>query len=124
MGQYTMYRGDTLDIQIAVTSGVDKTGSPKPVDLTGAKIWMTAKKSVADADGSAVFEVTTPVDVVVTDALGGLAEIVVPASLTTSLGDQPVGLYYDIQVRLASGKVQTIEAGTLTVIPDVTRATS
>jgi len=36
--------------------------------------------------------------------------------------NQPLSLTYDVQLKTATGIVSTIDGGTLTILPDVTRA--
>lgn len=115
-----MIRGDSLDLDLAITQG------GAPVNLAGATIWMTAKRSYADADVDAVFQISSPTDIVITNAALGLARISVPPTATSSLvfsGAADQKFLFDIQVQLASGKVFTVRRGELTVSPDVTRAT-
>lgn len=112
----TMFRGDSLRLYLAIT----RDGSP--VDLTGGKLWMTAKRSPADTDAMAVFQVSSPADgISIVDALGGLAEIRVPPEATSSL-TSVTKLTYDIQLKEAVGLVTTLETGALTVNTDITRA--
>jgi hypothetical protein len=121
MSDYTMFRGDSLVLYLAV-----QTQDGKAQDITGAKLWMTAKKAVGDADQAAVFQITTdapPGAIVITNAQQGLVAISVPPSSTAALPAAATRLYYDVQVKLSNGTIQTIEAGQLTVNPDVTRAT-
>jgi len=114
----TMFRGDSLRFAVTVT----REGAP--VDLTGGKMWMTAKRSPADADALAVFQVSSPADgIVITHADAGLAEITIPPAATNSL-TAVTRLVYDIQLLEAVGLVTTLETGYLTVNVDVTRAGS
>lgn len=116
----TMFRGDTSVLHLTVLQ------DGEPVNIAGATIWMTAKRSVEDSDAKAVFQVKTPDDIEITDGAGGLATITVPASATATLPlerSQPLNLVYDIQLKTATGIVSTIDGGTIMVKPDVTRAT-
>lgn len=117
---YSMYRGDSLILDIEVKQG------DVAVDLTDSKVWMTAKKNYTDADDKAVFQITTPDDIELTAPLLGKARIVVPAAETIGLtyptGTLQTKLFYDIQVKTVTGIVQTVAVGQLIVNEDVTRA--
>lgn len=134
MSNYGMYRGDSFRLNLLVQQlqdpslPVDPDTNPLvPVDLTGAKIWMTAKKNLSDVDAKAVFQITTPTDIHIdADPTTGRAVIVVPASSTTSLvfpkDAAQIELFYDVQVKTQTGIVQTVSAGKLILTEDVTDA--
>lgn len=122
---YTMYRGDTLILSITVTQTLE--GETTPVDLTGASLWMTAKRKPTDKDNQAVFQMTTPTDIVIDgDPTSGRAMITVPpeatASITYASDEAAVTLVYDIQVKTQTGIVQTVAVGKLLVNRDITLA--
>lgn len=123
MTRLRMTRGDSAVFEVAVAipaTAYDQV--PTPVDITGATIWFTAKRRLADADGSAVIAKVTPSGVVITSAAGGLAEVRLAAADTASL-EAPTTLHYDVQVRDATGQTRTVDAGLLVIQADVTRAT-
>lgn len=132
---YGMFRGDSLVLDILVQQLEDPSLPPGPtnplvpVDLTDAKIWMTGKRCLADKDVKAVFQITTPTDIMIdANPLTGKARIVLPASATLSVpfpanADQ-TELYYDIQVKVITGIVQTVASGKLILTEDVTDAIS
>lgn len=118
-----MFRGDTLTIDLVITD--PKTGSP--LNLTGCKIWFTCKGNVALPDNQSTIALDTVLvsgngSVTITDAPRGLATVVVYPIATRALPDGPVVLQYDIQIKQGTGELSTIEFGTVTVFPDVTRA--
>lgn len=130
---YGMYRGDSLVLYLLVqqlqdpTNPVSGTNPLVPVDLTGATIWMTAKKALSDTDLNAVFQIKTPDDIIIdADPATGKAKVIVPAAATTSVvfpkGTAQLELYYDIQVKTQDGVVQTVGAGKLLLAEDVTDA--
>lgn len=134
---YEMYRGDSLVLHLLVqqlqypTLPASQTNPLVPVDLTGAKIWMTAKMNLTDADVDAVFQVTTPTEIVIADdPATGMAKITVPAAATKDVvftkrnkdGSAQMPLLYDIQVKTQDGVIQTVSSGTLTLLEDVTDA--
>jgi len=111
-----MTRGDTKQI------GVSVTRNDSPVDLTGATIWMSAKRSYPDT--VYVFQISTVTDdVEITDEEGGLATVTIPPDATSGLSSQVNTLVYDIQVRESDGTITTVGSGTITVNPDVTTET-
>jgi hypothetical protein len=122
-----MVRGDTLTIDVHCEKPDPATGVLLPINLTGAKVWFTAKRFVTDDDLHAKVQVsTTGGGVVVVNAPGGVARVTVPAGSTAPpvLPDDPIDLAYDVQVLEASGALTTVQRGTLTVNPDITLALS
>lgn len=111
----TMVRGDTASWDIACTL---EDGSA--VDLTGATIYFTAKKSHADADSAAVFQKSTSDGIAVTDAANGKCRVTLTSADTSGLSTYAVTLYVDLEVVEADGNVATAAVGTLVVSPDVT----
>jgi hypothetical protein len=111
-------RGDTNIYNVTVLRG-DKT-----LDITGAKVWMTAKHFKTDADQNAVFQVTSDTgDINIYDPANGRVQINVQPFHTDSLLEDEV-LYYDIQLKESTGQITTIGQGKLEVLTDVTQATT
>lgn len=120
MAALTMYRGDTF-----IIDGV-ATLSAAAFDLTAYSVWFTAKADRNDADADAVFMKTVAAGGIVLKTqsggtLGGFTVTINPAD-TSGLGYFDATLYYDVQVKDASGHIYTADAGTLAVTLDVTRA--
>lgn len=113
-----MYRGDTLPFRITITNA----GSG--VNIQGALFRMTAKYSIGDSDSDAVFSITSPGYIIITDALNGIISINIPPSATTSLPPRECNLYYDIQMEDGTESIYTVCSGILTVYPDVTITSS
>jgi len=113
-----MMRGDTFSFPIAV-----KTATGAPYNLTGATLWSTVKRAWAEPDSLALARMKTPSSgIVVTDAVNGKAIVTMPAAATIDMGDGPVTLVYDVQLRAADGvTITTIEIGTIECWPDATR---
>lgn len=109
-----MYRGDDRALTLTLT---DEDGSP--VDLTAAAVRFTAKRNIIDADDAAVLSKTVGSGVVLVNAPGGIARIDIAAADTAAFAGR-VELVWDIQVTRA-GLIRTVDAGTLTVLPDVSR---
>lgn len=95
-----------------------------PLNLTGAEIWMTAKRDVGALDADAVFQKSVGAGITITNAVGGLATVdLVPAD-TSDLPAATTWLVYDVQVKLADGRILTPLTGALAVEPDVTLASA
>ena len=119
MADLTMHRGDSLVLNIAVAD--PDTGDP--VNLTGATLRLTAKRSLKDADSDAIVVLTTGTGITVTDASGGLAEAEIEPDATDDLGNVTLALAWDLQLTTTEGRVFTVASGTLTITPDVSRTT-
>ena len=109
--QLTMFRGNTMVFDFAVTLGGN------PVDLTGAGIWFTAKTSPNAS--TVVFQKAVGSGITVTDAASGAGMIELVPGDTHGLGARTVRLYFDLEVEIA-GAVYTVAAGRLVVEPDLT----
>jgi hypothetical protein len=117
VANFTMYRGDTVKLNLAVTS------NDVVFDLTDCNLWMTAKYLYADADAAAIFQKTTGGGgILVTSALSGRAQITIDPEDTDDLPNSKTAILYDVQLEDADGLIFTIAYGTITVLPDVTRA--
>lgn len=122
MGQFIHKRGDTLRLLVAV-----KTATGGAMNLTGAKVWFTVKPTYATFDTEAVVVANSDDgsgDVVITDAENGLVTCRMQPISTRSFPDGDVTLLYDVQVKDAAGDVSTVDEGTITVKPDLSRAIS
>jgi hypothetical protein len=96
------------------------TEDDEPLNLTDADMWMTAKRHIRDADADAIFQKTVGDGITITNAEGGLATVELVPADTSELASRTVRLVYDVQVKLASGRIVTPLKGRLTVEPDVT----
>ncbi len=117
MTDFTITRGDTIGLNVAVSAG----GTVYP--LVGVKMWFTAKNSYNDPDSSAVFQKTIGSGIVITNTTLGLATVTIDPTDTYGLPSSKTLLVYDLQVEDASGNVYTVASGNLIVLPDVTRST-
>ena len=118
MTDFTIYRGDTVDLNINLIA------SGSPYSLIGASIWFTAKTSYALPDSLAQFQKTIGVGITVTDAAHGVFTVRISPADTSGLGNSKTQLVYDCQVKDAVGKIYTVASGNLIILPDVTRSTS
>jgi hypothetical protein len=106
------YRGDDFSTQLIFC---DADGNA--INITGWKIFFTAKKNKTDTDAMAPISVTIDP----TDPTHGIALVVVSHTVTDTLS----GLYYyDFKFRKADMTIQTIVSGGITFETNVTRRTS
>lgn len=117
MAKLDMKHGDDRTLRIAVK---DKANRPYP--WPGVEIWFTAKKSLNAGDDAAVikksslnndFDLTVP----------GQAVAPINKEDTQGLPNKTETYFYDVQVRRADGKIETVDDGTITIRADVTHAT-
>jgi hypothetical protein len=113
-----MIRGDTYGFTLRVIQAGES------FDITGATFWMTAKWHVTDADGAAVFQISTADDMAILDPENGRVGVTIKPSKTIGLPASKIDLSYDIQMKTSTGDVHTVLRGTLVVTPDVTITTS
>ncbi len=109
----TTYRGDTFAFEVTVTN------AGNPINVTGYDFRMTAKYAVSDPDSNAVFSITSPGNILLTNPSVGLVTVVVPSTATSSLKTgQTYRLQYDIQMYDNPGVVYTVASGILHILPD------
>jgi hypothetical protein len=118
----SMYRGDTFQIAMVIVD--ECTGSP--IDIAGWTIRFTAKFAIPNPDAQAGMRQDNQAVggvTIVTPTMGEVLIAVQPI-VTRGYPDGDVFLMYDVQVTDGEGVITTVELGTLTVCPDVTRAIS
>lgn len=116
-----MIRTDSRTLQATVTF------EDAPYNLTGHKIWFTAKKQYSDADVLAVIRKgnTAPLSGITVDIPTGVITVEIDPSDTSGLpGRETTDLYWDLQIQTTAGKIRTIAKGLMTVECDVTQALS
>lgn len=96
----------------------------QPLNLTGAGLWFTVKRSHQETDAQAVVRKTIGQGITVVDAAAGRADVRLLPADTAALPGQRLTLVWDCQVKDAAGLVSTADSGQLVVEPDVTQATS
>lgn len=117
MSDITIYRGDTVKLDLAVTSG----GAVYP--LTGSTIWFTAKRQYSDPDSSAVFQKSTlSGGIVITNAALGIARVTISPPDTQTVTNSKEILFFDAQMKDSQGQVYTLASGRLILLPEVTKA--
>lgn len=102
----TVIRGDSAEFTLTL-SGLDEYG------LIGADLWFTAgtiEKRLGDG-------------IEVEDEEAGTATITLEPDDTAGAPGTRSSRPYDVQVRLADGRIRTPVRGRLIIIPDVTTAT-
>ncbi len=122
MTDLTMYRGDTKTVQETIgPTGLDSNG------IAGWSFWFTAKYDPSESDAAAAIK-RVPNDWTVQEAgnatTAGVVVTTLTPATTASLPPYTVVLAYDVQCKDDHGNIFTLDAGTLTILPDVTIATS
>jgi hypothetical protein len=118
MTDLTIYRGDTVKLNVAVTAG------GAVFNLTGCTVWFTVKNQYSDPDNQSVFQKsTTNGGITITDAPNGLCQVTIANADTSGEPDTKVMLLWDCQVKDASGNIYTVNSGNLIILPDVTKTT-
>jgi hypothetical protein len=98
----------------------------QPFNLTGCRVWVTAKRQVPDPDAGAMVELDNLAlgGVVLISATAGTFSATAPPATFAGLEDSLVRMRFDVQVKDTGGNVFTVEYGELLCWPDVTRATT
>lgn len=109
MSFLSMYRGDDRVITITASESLD-----------GCDVWFTAKRRRSDADDDAVIQKTSPTDITID---GVTAQVAIDAADTAEL-DHGTALFWDVQVFDTDGNLHTVASGRLSIVGDITRATS
>lgn len=120
-----MVRSDTWRLYLECTrNGV-------VINLTSAKLWFTAKVALSDADAAAAIALDTATGAVAAGEIviesppeNGKVTVKLNTAATSGVPDAGVTWFYDVQLKESTGLITTLEAGTLRVEPDVTKATS
>jgi hypothetical protein len=109
-----MYRGDTYVFDVTVLN------AGNPINITDYQFRMTAKYTITDTDVDAVFTISSPGNIELTDPSNGEVTVTISPANTSSLErGQTYRLYYDLQMYSAPGTVYTICNGILKINPDV-----
>ena len=119
-----VFRGDSVQFPIwtATVRGIPVEDGGEIIDLTGATIWFTAKRSLDDDDDEAPgFQLSTVAGgVAIIDADTGQYQVTIDPGSTVGLTNPEV-FTCDVQVRTATPLTLTILRGTLSIQLDVTR---
>lgn len=112
-----MFRGDTPTLHITATNP-----NGTPYSLIGHTIWVTAKRSKADADPGVFQLSTTAGNVTVNAAPDDHTADAVPPSAATSALTSDVQVYLGVRIKTPGGRVYTIFEGTMPIIAGTTQA--
>ena len=112
-----MTRGDTQAWTITVFKD---DGSGLPEDITNAVVRMTAKYNIDDLDANAIFQLTSPATIVITDGPNGECVATTLVTSTNALTTDVIA-HVDIQCTWPDGRNQTPWRGTLPIVRDITR---
>lgn len=118
MSLAAFYRGDTKTYPFSFK--VKDSDPVIPIDLTGKTLKFTMKASKADADPGALQKSLGPFSGA--EALAGTGTLVLTSTETNGLA--PGKYYFDFQLTdpgTSPPTVQTVGAGTVTVLEDITR---
>jgi hypothetical protein len=117
------------DDETSVASISRRRGDSWSVSLTGLgsiahreATWWTIKRSQDDSDAIAILQATEGLGITVDDESAGNITLDVLPAVTALI--TPRSYYYDVQVLLSDGTVQTLAEGRFEVLADVTRATA
>jgi hypothetical protein len=117
-----MYRGDTAKFMGVVLNSEDTSDVR---NITDDMLFFTAKTNIADVDGSAIIAIKTGTGITAPNPTTGVYYIEVPASATNAMTAViDTVLQYDVQLVDPALRVYTLDRGTLTIKPDITRSTS
>lgn len=115
-------KGDSISLEADVVRVID--GVNQPVNLTGASVWFTAKRSYSDDDATAFIRKgttnTTLDGIEVLDATGGQVVINIEPSDTSGLEAGTVMLLWDMQVLEADQTLTTVNYGRFALLDQVT----
>jgi hypothetical protein len=119
MSTLTAIRGDDEIYELTL-----RQADGTPLNLVGASLWFTIKRSAEDSDAQAVTQKTIGSGITVMDAAAGRADVRIAAANMAALPSKRIVLAWDCQVKDANGVISTVDRGELVVEPDVTRATT
>lgn len=107
-------RGDDQTITLYFTDENDAV-----IDLTDCTVFFTVKKKKSDLDADAIIAVDQDDHV---DAEAGRTALFLASADTDDL--EPGDYFWDAQIKFVDGKVRSVYADVLTVLPDITLRTS
>lgn len=109
-------QGDETEYDFAV---VDAQGAPE--DITGWAFWFTLKWQKTDADPGVCQLTSDAGDIVIDIVDQGVGRICFASAHTKT--QEPASYFYDFQCRKGpGGKLETLDRGTFTIEPEITRA--
>lgn len=117
MADITVFRGDTIDLDLTITTGSNSGAA----NLSGATLFFTLKERVSDSDAQAALKKQTPSGsgITITNTGAGLATVNIPTGDSYYFKTGPY--HYGIQLKDASSNIFTITTGLFNVKADITR---
>ena len=117
MSQINIYRGDTVGLNLTVTSGTSAVAR----DLTDTTLFFTVKERKSHTDAQAALRKRSPTEsgINITDPTNGLATLSLTADETNRLRTGPH--WYDVQIKTSADCISTIGTGRFIVATDITR---
>ncbi len=110
----TMFRGDTAKFKIKLT----RAGAVE--NLAGTQnIWFTAKRKFDDTYAQAIIAKFIGSGITITDTTGGIADLKISPTDTSSLEPSRVTLVYDVQYKDSALDLWTVASGKMFIVPDV-----
>jgi hypothetical protein len=107
----TMFRGNTKKLDAALTLG------GVAIDLTTKSLYFTVKLDPTST--SNLFQKSIGAGITLTNAVGGLAQIVIDPADTTGLASNQKRLWFDLEY-VSGTEIYTVADGRLVVNPDIT----
>jgi hypothetical protein len=111
-------RGDGSVFRFTIT----ESGSVTPVDLTGATLWYSVKKSFTDLDSAAILIKMLGTGIAILDAANGIGTITfTDDDFNAMIGakNREANYHHDLQIQKSGEQPHTCFNGRLTVLPDV-----
>jgi hypothetical protein len=119
-GFRVLHAGDDYDYTFTVT----RDGSP--LDLTGAKLWLSVKGSRVESDAEAKLQLTEADGISITNAAGGVFVVQFRGEGAKTTANLAGKWPYDMQAKLsgAAPNLITLARGTIEFLPNITRSVS
>ena len=120
MADITAFRGDTINVDLTITTGNPSTAA----DLAGATVYFTLKEEVSMTDAEATVRKESPAasGITITDEVGGLATVNIGTGDSYYFKTGPY--YYGVQLKTSTNLIHTIVTGLFNVKADITRRTN
>lgn len=113
----SLIRGDDEVLSVVVL----QPNSTTPLDITGiTSLRFTIKRKITETDAEALVALDLTDGITIDDATVGEVTIEIDSALTDSLTTNFTGVW-DLQMVDATGRIQTIKSGTVSIVRDVTR---
>lgn len=118
MANITVYRGDTIELDLTITTGA----SSGAANLSGASLYFTLKENISDTTPALKKQTPSASGITITNTGQGLATVNIPTGDSYSFKTGPY--YYGVQLKDDSANIFTIVTGLFNVQADITRRTN